>query len=54
MAGLGEDVGELRSHWDVQNVNFPNDDLVMDKVEINLSQHASYVDAQLGWTPSRQ
>jgi hypothetical protein len=34
---LGEHVGELRSHRDMQNVNFPNDDLVMDGVEINLN-----------------
>jgi hypothetical protein len=34
---LGEDVVELRSHQDVQNVNFPNDDLVTDEVEINLN-----------------
>jgi hypothetical protein len=29
-------MGELRSHRDVQNVNFPNDDFVTDEVEINL------------------
>jgi hypothetical protein len=34
---LGEDVGELRSHRDVQNVNFSNDDLITDEVEINLN-----------------
>jgi hypothetical protein len=33
---LGEDVGELRSRWDVQNANFPNSDLVMDELEISL------------------
>jgi hypothetical protein len=33
---LGEDVSELRSRRDVQNVNFPNDDLVTDKLEISL------------------
>jgi hypothetical protein len=33
---LGEDVGELRSRWDMQNANFPNGGLVTDEVEINL------------------
>jgi hypothetical protein len=33
---LGEDVSELRSHQDVQNANFPNGDLVMKRVVINL------------------
>jgi hypothetical protein len=32
-----EDVGELRSRWDVQNANFSNDDLVTDEVEIDLN-----------------
>jgi hypothetical protein len=34
---LSEDIGELRSHWDVHNVNFPNGDFVTDKMEINLN-----------------
>jgi hypothetical protein len=34
---LGGDVSELRSRRDVQNANFPNDDLVTDEVEINLN-----------------
>jgi hypothetical protein len=36
---LGEDVGELRSRQNVQDVNFPNDDLIMNEVEINLDMH---------------
>jgi hypothetical protein len=31
-----EDIDELRNHRDMQNMNFLNDDLVMDEVEINL------------------
>jgi hypothetical protein len=31
-----EDIDELRNHRNVQNMNFLNDDLVMDEVEINL------------------
>jgi hypothetical protein len=33
---LGEDVDESRSCRDMQNVNFPNGDLVTDEVKINL------------------
>jgi hypothetical protein len=33
---LGDDVGELRSHPDLQNTDSPNSDLVTDKMEINL------------------
>jgi hypothetical protein len=33
---LGEDIDELRSHWDVQNVKFPNGDLVTNEMEINI------------------
>jgi hypothetical protein len=33
---ISEDIDELRSRRDVQNVNFPNGDLVTDEVEINL------------------
>jgi hypothetical protein len=50
----GKDVGELRSHQDVRNINFPNDDLVMDKMEINLNMlHAlvlNWVGRQIGRT----
>jgi hypothetical protein len=33
---LGEDIDELRSHRDVQNVKFPNSDLVTNEVVINI------------------
>jgi hypothetical protein len=33
---LGEDVNELRSRRDMQNMNFPNGDLVTVEVKINL------------------
>jgi hypothetical protein len=42
---LGEDVGKLRSHRDMQNMNFSNGDLVTDKVEINPDMfHAMMLD----------
>jgi hypothetical protein len=40
---LGEDVGELRSHRDVQNANFPNGNLVTEEVEINLDMFRALI-----------
>ena len=42
---LGENVGVLRRRRNVKNPNVTEGDLLSNKVEIDLSQHASFADA---------
>jgi hypothetical protein len=40
---LGEDVGELRSHWDVEDMDIPDGNMLTDKVKINLNMLGALV-----------
>jgi hypothetical protein len=40
---LGEDVGELRSHQDVEDTNVPDGNMLADKVKINLNMLSALV-----------
>jgi hypothetical protein len=40
---LGENVGELRSHQDVEYMNIPNSNALVDKMKINLNMLGALV-----------
>jgi hypothetical protein len=45
---LGEDVGELRSHRDMEYTNVPNGNALTDKVKINLNMLSALVLNEVG------
>jgi hypothetical protein len=49
---LGEDVCELGSRWDVEDTNVPDDNVLVDEVEINLNMLGALVLDGVGFVES--